>query len=239
MKKRMTVLTIAVVLVASPLRAPTTSADPFHGRSVGGGRGVAHSFTSHPFVPHQFSNRFFHHPFFHNRFFHNRFFHDPFFRPIIPFGVIASPVVVYAPPPVIYGAPTSYAPPGIYDPPIRSSLAPGYSPPVTSPVPVALPAPAPPMPSVIEYATGRYELRGDGETAPYRWVWIPNPPSAPPPESAAGTPLPPAPPASGDRSPGRRSQLYHWTDAQGVEHWTNRADAVPERDRAPAKPPNS
>src|SRR2546427_5342754 len=39
------------------------------------------------------------------------------------------------------------------------------------------PAPAPPpMPSVVEYPHGRYELRGDGVTAPYAWVWIPNPP---------------------------------------------------------------
>jgi hypothetical protein len=31
---------------------------------------------------------------------------------------------------------------------------------------------------VVQYAHGRYELRGDGLNVPYAWVWIPN---APPP----------------------------------------------------------
>ncbi|MFQ5792614.1 MAG: hypothetical protein ACE5JI_19250 [Acidobacteriota bacterium] len=39
----------------------------------------------------------------------------------------------------------------------------------------------PPQPSVIYYPHGRYELRGDGVTTAYQWVWIPNPPPPPPP----------------------------------------------------------
>ena len=39
-------------------------------------------------------------------------------------------------------------------------------------------------PTVINYPHGRYELRGDGVSTAYQWVWIPNPPpppAAPPP----------------------------------------------------------
>ncbi len=46
------------------------------------------------------------------------------------------------------------------------------------------PAPAPRYSNVVWYPHGRYELRGDGVTTAYQWVWIPNPPpppAAPPP----------------------------------------------------------
>ena len=82
-------------------------------------------------------------------------------------------------------------------------------------------APAPP--DVIEYPNGRYELRGDGGATPYRWVWIPNPPSGPPPA---------APPPPGAAS---EATLYRWTDEQGAVHWTDRWDAVPEAYRSQAK----
>src|SRR6266498_6095961 len=81
--------------------------------------------------------------------------------------------------------------------------------------------PPPPMPSVVEYPTGRYELRGDGAMTPYTWIWIPNPPPAPP----SAPPMDPAAPVG---SPGvRLSKLYHWTDDEGVAHWTDRRDVVP------------
>ena len=41
----------------------------------------------------------------------------------------------------------------------------------------AQPLPAEPERRLVE---ARWELRGDGLTVPYRWVWIPNPPSGPP-----------------------------------------------------------
>jgi len=102
------------------------------------------------------------------------------------------------------------------------------SPTVYVSVPVATPAPAPIVaaaappstPSLVEYATGRYELRGDGASTPYTWVWIPNPPPAPPassPEAAAATP-----------SSASSSQVYRWTDDQGTEFWTNRLEKIPE-----------
>jgi len=46
------------------------------------------------------------------------------------------------------------------------------------------PTPAPRYSNVVWYPHGRYELRGDGVTTAYQWVWIPNPPpppAAPPP----------------------------------------------------------
>jgi hypothetical protein len=41
-----------------------------------------------------------------------------------------------------------------------------------------------PSPSVVHYPHGRYELRGDGISVAYQWVWIPNPPPPPPPPAA-------------------------------------------------------
>ena len=36
----------------------------------------------------------------------------------------------------------------------------------------------------VVFPEGRYVLQGDGIDVPYRWVWIPNPPTAPPPPNA-------------------------------------------------------
>ncbi len=78
---------------------------------------------------------------------------SPFFYPR---PVYAAPVV-YSPP-VVYSAPTVY----------------------TVPSQVVVVRPAPPPPTVVQYPHGRYELRGDGVSMPYQWVWIPNPPPPPP-----------------------------------------------------------
>jgi hypothetical protein len=59
----------------------------------------------------------------------------------------------------------------------------------TSPSQVVVVQPPPPHPTVVQYAHGRYELRGDGVHAAYQWVWIPNAPPPPP----AAPPPPPAP----------------------------------------------
>ena len=92
----------------------------------------------------------------------------------------------------------------------------------------APPAPPPP-PTVIPYPNGRYELRG-----PSRWEWIPNP--------SAGPSLAPTEPAAASRMPDpgaavmSLSGLYRWTDENGVTHWTQGADAIPERYRPRARP---
>jgi Domain of unknown function (DUF4124) len=85
----------------------------------------------------------------------------------------------------------------------------------------------------VEFPTGRYELRGDGVTSPYQWVWIPNPPSAPPPDPVAPPPTPTlAPqPVTPRRSP---MTVYRWTDDDGVTTLTDNLDLVPTRYRAQA-----
>jgi hypothetical protein len=74
---------------------------------------------------------------------------------VSPRPVYASTIYVSPPPRVIYAAPTV----------------------------VVLPAPVAPIPGVVYYPHGRYELRGDGVSAAYQWVWIPNPPPPPPAEA--------------------------------------------------------
>ena len=141
--------------------------------------------------------------------------------PFVPFGYSATPIVVYSAPPVYY-APYSAAPPIVYTPPPTYGGAPAYAPPPA-------PAYAPPLQQELEplqrevvFPSGRYVLRGDGVTTPYTWVWIPNPPSAPP----GGAP-------SSQRGAAR--PLYSWTDANGVTTWTDRLSSVPAEYRAGAR----
>lgn len=120
-----------------------------------------------------------------------------------------SPPAYAAPPPVYMSAPVGYPSAAVFSPPSA-------------------------MPRVVEYPTGRYELRGDGVTSPYVWVWIPNPPAAPP-------PAPSAPPAAADPPPVRSApravppSLYRWTDERGVTTWTDDLEKVPARHRAHAR----
>ena len=88
---------------------------------------------------------------------------------------IPNPTNLPSPP----GAPSAYSAP-----------APTYSAP-PAPVQQTYAAPAPAQPTVFQYPHGRYELRGDGITTTYQWVWISNPTIAPPPLGA-----PSAPPAA-------------------------------------------
>ena len=134
--------------------------------------------------------------------------------------------IVFAPP-FWYGPDPYYYPPAAYDP------GPGYVPPTYG---TASLSPPPAMPGVVQYPTGRYELRGDGFTRPYQWVWIPNPPAAPPPPvPPAVQPAPSGPPASTKPEPPGNTTVYRWTDAQGVVHFTDRLDTVPPRYRTQAK----
>ncbi len=171
---------------------------------------------------------------------HPGFVHRPFVRPFFPFGVgivAAAPIVYAAPyyyPPSDYYPPPAYYPPAYYDPAMSYGAPARYSAPPSGTVAVA-PAPpqAPPTPNVVQFETGRYELRGDGVSTPYTWVWIPNPPTTPPP--AAPT-APPVGPSSGSgQVPPRAGQLFRWTDARGVVYWTDRLDAVPEQYRSKVK----
>ncbi|PYN42952.1 MAG: hypothetical protein DMD95_15290 [Candidatus Rokuibacteriota bacterium] len=212
-------LTVGAVVAPAAALAQRRNEGADGGRAPGSGRpaGSQQSFAHHhPFVARPFVRSF--------------------VRPFFPFVVVgAAPAFVYASPPAYYATPyyappVYYAPPASYDPPTTY-----YSPPPSGTVSIA---PAPTQ-NVVQYPHGRYELRGDGVTVPYRWVWIPNPP--PPPPAAPPPPAEPpaAPPAdapsSGAPPPARQSQLYRWTDTLGVVHWTDRLDAVPEQYRARAK----
>jgi hypothetical protein len=129
--------------------------------------------------------------------------------------------------PSIYGLPdveptTGYAAP-----------APSYAPPAAYAPP---PAYAVPTQRIIEFANGRYELRGDGMYTPYTWVWIPNPPVAPPdlPSPMAPPPAPTSAPEPARRAPLTPTTVYRWTDEHGVTTWTDSLEKVPPRYRAQA-----
>jgi len=155
---------------------------------------------------------------------HHRFHHRPFgsrlvvVAPFVPFAYGSAPSVVYsappvyyyAPPPVVYPAPAAYTPP----PASAAPPAPAYAPPPQQDID--------PIQREVVFPTGRYVLRGDGINTPYTWVWIPNPPTAPP----GGAP-------TSARQVERA--LYAWTDANGVTTWTDRLSKVPPEHRAHAR----
>lgn len=130
----------------------------------------------------------------------------------------------------------------VHSPGFSTSTAVAYA----APAPVALavpevPIPRPTMPTLIEYPNGFYELRGDGITVPYRWVWIPKPPPPPPFETPPAVAPPseaPAPARAAEERPRKRSPIYRWTDERGVTTFTDQLDNVPEpyRDQAKARP---
>jgi hypothetical protein len=180
------------------------------GHGMGGGHRIGGTpFAPRPFGPHGFAHGGTSHHFGHRHF--ARGFTSPYFA-------YASPY--------LYGGFGGYDSPSYYDPPAASM--PSY---YTRSIALAPAPPVPPPPAapeVIQYQTGRYELRGDGTAAPYRWVWIPNPPSSPP-------PAPPSP-GSADPSPAKRQELYRWTDEEGVLHLTDRLEIVPPQYRGRGKP---
>ena len=141
-------------------------------------------------------------------------------RPFIPSTFGTSVIVV--PSPVAPLLPYGYG----YDQSVGMSPGEMYGQPDGMPMPP--PPSGPPTQSVLQYPNGRYELRGDGLTAPYTWIWIPN---APPPPPAAP---PVAPSVTTRQSPGSED-FFSFMDDQGVLHWTDRWDSIPEKYRSKAK----
>jgi hypothetical protein len=182
----------------------------------GGFQGFNPGHAGRSFIPPRFSKhgRFFPHHRFHRSFATGGYWIGAYGAPFYYGSTLGNPFLYDT---SVYGPAPAYTAPPVY----VSVVVPAAS--------SAVPA-APARPSVVEYLEGRYELRGDGVSTPYNWVWIPNPPAAPP----APTSPPPAP-SSGDRSPVRRSQLYRWVDEQGVMHLTDNADIVPEQFRKQVK----
>lgn len=218
-------LAIAAVVAVVPAAAAAGRAQgrpggggAFNGRPSGFHHGGVHHGGFHqspgvfrPFAPHRGVGR--------------HFGPRPFVRSVVTFGAFAAPII-YAPP-LVYGSPdygaVPYDPGYAYAPPVSYAPPSSYGPNVGGAIAMA---PSPPPPSVVEFPTGRYELRGDGMSVPYTWVWIPNPPSSPP-----------SAPPSEALSPSSQRQLYRWTDEAGVAHWTDRRDAVPQEYRAQAEQP--
>lgn len=220
-----------------------------HGR-FGNHVGGAHGFGSVHSFHHGFGRHAFHHRFFSHRFFPFGAFGSPILVWGWP-GAYGWPYyagsAIYPDPSDFYTGP-AYSPPVAYaPPPAPASTAPRaysvniYNPPPVAAPPAARPAvyepPADPRPSaaplgspnVVEYEGGRYELRGDGMTTAYRWVWIPNPPPGPPGSAAMKAP------ASGELAPARRGTVYHWVDDEGTVHMSDRWLTVPQRYRQQAK----
>ena len=173
-----------------------------------GFKGHSHNHkTLHSTPPKRFDRPFSHHN-------HHGFNNNKGFRAYgVPYG---SGYGYVAPSTVIYSAPAYVAPPPA---PVYAPTPPAYAPPPVSSAPS-------PTETVIEFPEGRYELRGDGATTPYRWVWVPNPPAAPPSEV-----MPRSAPKSAPE-PARRIDVFRWTDEAGVVHLTDRLDKVPEAYRA-------
>jgi len=93
--------------------------------------------------------------------------------------------------------------PAFYPRPVYAApvyvTAPPYQVIYTAPPTVFVQPSPPPAPRVVYYPHGRYELRGDGITAAYQWVWIPNPP--PPPSASYQPPSAPSSPAAAPPGP--------------------------------------
>lgn len=205
-------LVASVALVPAPVLAQRVSGGSGGGRVVVGSPAGSRAFAHHRSAPGSFAPRSF-------------FSH----RGFAPFGA----VVVYAPlaygSPDYYDPPLAYGSPAYYDPPVAYAPPAMYAPPTGGTLSLA--PPPSPMPTVVEFPTGRYERRGDGITAPYQWVWIPNPPAAPPAAPPPAAPTAAPAPSSRNPEPSRPTPLYRWTDQQGVVHLTDRRDSIPDRYR--------
>jgi hypothetical protein len=226
MRRLALILGLSLVVLATGAPVPA-QAFPMRfaggmGHGFAGGHGFGHSMAP-PFVRQQFVRQ----PFIRQPFFRGRKFGRFAF-------VVPVPIGFWAWPP-FYGYSSGYPPydgsPAGYDPPYASPAAydppPVYTQPAVQEIP---PVPPPPMPEVVEFSTGRYQLRGNGVGTGYSWVWIPNPPSAPPAELGADGPSSQPPP---------HARLYRWTDDQGVVHLTNLWQEVPPQYRPQVKPPQT
>jgi hypothetical protein len=220
-------LSLAVSLAILASGAPTP-AGAFPMRFGGGARG-------HVFVGgHTFPGFFKPFPFIRRPFFRQRFFNRFAVAVPFPIGFSGAWSPFYGYPSPCYGYPGAYGAydGGTYDPPPAAFTIPAtYAAPRPQPVASVPPVPPPPMPEVVEYSTGRYQLRDDGTGNAYRWVWIPNPPAGPPAESGPPDTSPPARPGP--------SRLFRWKDDEGVLHVTNLWEDVPPQYRQQAKHPQT
>jgi hypothetical protein len=140
-------------------------------------RGQSHQFSQNPQFnrSNQFNQSFHGHPFpnyypnFNRSNFYRYRYHRPnYYRPYYYYPYYSSYSSSY------YSAPPAYAPQQNYS---NYSGAPsGYG----APQGYLDMAPAPQIEREVFFPEGRYVLLGDGVVAPFHWVWVPNPPTAPP-----------------------------------------------------------
>src|SRR5262249_37454837 len=152
-------VSLAILTVGVP-----TPAGAFPMRFGGGARGHVF-FGGHPFQRSFRSFPFIRRPFF-RPFFRSRGF-VPFAVGVpFPIGFYGGWSPFYGYPSPCNGSPAGYGAPyagGAYDPtPAAFTIPATYAAPQPQPVAAAPPAPPPPMPEVVEYSTGRYQLRDDG-----------------------------------------------------------------------------
>jgi hypothetical protein len=208
MKTSLSLVSFGVVMACLALGpGPATAAAQHRAQ---GSRNVGHQTAAHP----NFGHRSFGNHNFHRRPGGARLI---VVAPFFPFSYYSSPLAYsspmdYAPPPASY-PPPMYSGPPAYAPPVAYAPPPPQQPPLQQDVD--------PMQREVVFPPGRYVLRGDGITTPYTWVWIPNPPTAPPGGAAPG---------SGARDSERA--VYSWTDGNGVTTWTDRLSRVPPEYRA-------
>ena len=139
-------------------------------------RGQRHQFSQNPQFnrSNQFNQSFRGHPFPNyypnfnrSNFYRYRNYRPNYYRPYYYYPYYSSYSSSY------YSAPSAYAPQQNYN---YSGAPSGYG----APQSYLDIAPAPQIEREVFFPEGRYVLLGDGDAVPFRWVWVPNPPTAPP-----------------------------------------------------------
>src|SRR5262249_21573080 len=156
MRRLALILSVSLAMVATSVPTPARA---FPMRFGGGMRG-------HGFVGgHAFPRFFRPFPFIRRPFFRPRFFNQFAVGVPFPIGFSGAWSPFYGYPSPCYGYPGAYGAydGGTYDPPPAAFTIPAtYAAPRLQPVASVPPVPPPPMPEVVEYSTGRYQLRDDG-----------------------------------------------------------------------------
>jgi len=140
--------------------------EPMAAEAGGGLRGgQSRGNSGHGYNSHRYGQPHYYQPYYYQPYYYRPYYWPYYYRPHYFSGFYFGPPAYVVTPG--YLAP-AYASPG-YDP----GAPPGF---------YSAPS-APELQREVVFPEGRYFLQGDGDTVPYHWVWVPNPPSAPPPDT--------------------------------------------------------